>query len=206
MMNTNRILVLENDSQYFDFIAGQLSVFGYTKAQFFHVRTVEEINATDAKAFSPNIIFTCIDDQDNNRILEKYRHIQQLFPLAAVIIFSEKDENELAIKCVQAGAQSFMGKGKFSPSQLYRLTEFSRERYKHSQSIEMVEARNNQSALINASNHLIWSVDAQMKLLSFQRCLCKKDIGNNRSAYKRRDAIAGQVPYCRKRKNLERVL
>ena len=131
-MNTRHILILENDRQYFDFLIDQLSFFGYAKTQFFHAQMFEELNTPAATTFSPDVIFACFNNQDNEEVIKKYKDIQLLFPLAAVVIFSEKDEDELAVKCVQAGAQSFLGKGKLSPSQLYRVAEFSHERNKHS--------------------------------------------------------------------------
>ncbi len=200
-MNTNHILVLENDRQYYDFFIDQLSSFGYEKTQFFHVQVFDEINTAAAKAFCPDIIFACFNNEAINEVLEKYKNIEQSFPFAAVIIFSEKDDDGFAIQCVQAGAQSFLTKGKFTPSQLYRVAEFSCERNKHSQKNAIQEFKNKQSALINSSNHLIWSFDAEMKLLSYNEAYAKRILEVSGKPVEERMQLPGNFHSSEKQKN-----
>ena len=140
MMLRNHILILEKDIELVNETKSQLLPFGYTETHFTHIHSLEQLDNDEFRAFSPDVIFANIDDLDSNVVLKKYHDIQQIFPRIPVIVFSTVDEDELAIKCIQAGAQSFLTKGKYSSSQLYRLIAFSRERNELNQELSRLKA------------------------------------------------------------------
>ena len=139
-MLRNQILILEKDIELVNETKSQLLPFGYADTHFTHIHSLEQLDNAAVRTFSPDVIFANIDDLDANEVLKKYKDIQQIFPRIPVIVFSTVDEDELAIKCIQAGAQSFLSKGKFTPSQLYRLIAFSRERNELNQELSRLKA------------------------------------------------------------------
>ncbi len=123
-----RILVLESSITDYENLNKQLSSFGYSSASFLQITNLGEINSKQINDFSPEVIFLTIENEDDDLFVEYYLDAQSLFPLIPFIIFSNRDDDELAVKCVHAGAQSYMTKGMFTASQLYRVLCFSRER------------------------------------------------------------------------------
>ncbi len=123
-----RILVFESNNKDYEYLQGQLSPFGYSSDSFLQISNIGEIKTKNIKDFSPEVIFLSIENDDDDLFVEYYLEVQSLFPVIPFIIFSNRDDDELAVKCVHAGAQSFMTKEIFTGSQLYRVICFSRER------------------------------------------------------------------------------
>jgi diguanylate cyclase (GGDEF)-like protein len=115
----NIIRVLKQSNQVIEFVESATAQEGITQAHLsnfdlilldFHL---PDMNALEA--------LKLLNDGENNR--------------TAVIILSQKDDNDLALKCIEAGAQDYIKKNEITVSRLMSAILHSKQRYQIEQEL-----------------------------------------------------------------------
>jgi PAS domain S-box-containing protein len=159
------ILLVEDDPGY----AGLLTRFLQSEhplgSQFIWAETLE-----DALAHLQSIRFDVIllDLSLPDSIgLSTFLDVEKRAPDTAVIVLTGLDDEEMAMRTVQAGAQDYLAKGDVNARGLARAIRYAMERQATQQELREVSAL--QSAILDSANYSIISTDPDGLIRTFNR-------------------------------------
>ena len=121
------ILMIDDDEQDVEIVRELLSVSHEFPVDLLHCPTLDtgiEVLQSDAPV-DIVLLDLCISGTVG---LETFEHMNQLFPSIPLIILSGNNDEEIALKAMQEGAQDYLVKGRFTSSHLRRSIQYALER------------------------------------------------------------------------------
>jgi diguanylate cyclase (GGDEF)-like protein/PAS domain S-box-containing protein len=97
--------------------------------------------------------------------LEAVARVRLSAPWVPVVVLSGLDDEGLAVRAVQAGAQDYLVKGDMDPRLLYRSVRYAMERAQTLE--ELVESRERYALAVEGANDGIWDWDLRTGVIYF---------------------------------------
>lgn len=125
-MKDLKILILEDDGDYRNNLAMQLTKIGYDDFNILMAGSIKETQ-TIAHTFEPDIILMDLQIEDCHGITT-YQNVNTIYPNATCIILSGNNDEELALEIVKLGAQDYLLKSDIDSKILLKSLQYSNER------------------------------------------------------------------------------
>ncbi len=122
-----QVLLIEDDASYADLVKILLSANPEPECEVFVASTlVDGMRVLEERQdFDAVLLDLSLPDSDG---LDTLLTVLKSFPTTNVIVLTGSDDQEQGVLAVGAGAQDYLVKGNFEPSQLARVLRFSMER------------------------------------------------------------------------------
>lgn len=125
-MKDIKILILEDDAEYRNNLAMQLTKIGYDDFNILMAGSIKEVQAI-AHSFEADIILIDLQIEDCHG-LSTYQKVNTIYPNATFIVLSGNNDEELALDIVKQGAQDYLLKSDIDAKILYKSLQYSNER------------------------------------------------------------------------------
>lgn len=130
------------------------------------LKTVESLEAglTALKDYAPDVLFLDLTLADSTGI-STFHRIKNAVHSIPVVIITGNQEEKMALDTLRDGAQDYILKSELSPGLISRSVIYSIQRKKIE--TELLKAKANQEALIENTKDGIWSLDKEMRMMTF---------------------------------------
>ena len=134
-----RVLVLEDDPVYIEFLADLISQSGINLRQFKHSTTLREAKrALEEQSFDVALVDLHVPDSAG---LDTLIQIRERFPRLPVVVLTAQQEMDYEEQALEAGAQEYLLKEEALPRLLVRVMRYAIERMRSSLSLRESEQR-----------------------------------------------------------------
>ena len=123
---SDRILLIEDEPIFAQAVSMQLVSIGYEEHLIFCTDALAELTEI-RKVHEPEVILLDLNISDSSGI-ETFEKVNERFPLAAIIVLSGMDDEELALLSVKKGAQDYILKTELNPTVLAKSMQYGLER------------------------------------------------------------------------------
>lgn len=166
-------------------------------------RLADGLNALHSESFDVVLLDLSLPD---SRGLETLEQVQKRFSHVPVVILTASDDNDLAIRSVQMGAQDYLVKGQSDGILLRRVMAYAIERKKADLALERIARE--WEATFNCTSDMVFTTDNSFRILrcntAFTEALGTKpsEVVGKR-CYEVLHRTDGPVSYCPRPKVLE---
>lgn len=126
-MPSERVLLIEDDLEYYEFIRAVLAACG----EMFEVKSAASLHAAAAliKGYAPGVILVDLNLPDSSGY-ETFLRVRELAPATPVVVLTGLDDDQLAIRAVEDGAQDYLVKSLTQPRFIVRCVHMALSRQK----------------------------------------------------------------------------
>ena len=121
-MNEAQILIIEDDAVFAEMVQFQLSTSGISLENIISIDSIGEAKEI-RKYQEPDVILLDLNITDSSGV-ETYDSINELFPLASVIVLSGMDDESIALEIVSKGGQDYVLKGDLNAQILNKTIKY----------------------------------------------------------------------------------
>ena len=121
-MKEAQILIIEDDVVFAEMVQFQLSTSGISLENIISIDSIGEAKEI-RKYQEPDVILLDLNITDSSGV-ETYDSINELFPLASVIVLSGMDDESIALEIVSKGGQDYVLKGDLNAQVLNKTMKY----------------------------------------------------------------------------------
>jgi len=121
-MNEAQILIIEDDAIFAEMVQFQLSTSGISLENIISIDSIGEAKEI-RKYQEPDVILLDLNITDSSGV-ETYDSINEIFPLASVIVLSGMDDESIALEIVSKGGQDYVLKGDLNAQILNKTIKY----------------------------------------------------------------------------------
>ena len=142
-----KILVVEDDPHYIEFIADLISQSQTGIRHIRHATTVRKaLESLDSEHFDVALLDLHLPDSMG---LETLRRVREKAPSLPIVVLTAQQENDYEEKALKAGAQEYLLKEEVLPRLLIRVMRYAMERKRAE--IELQESRERQKVILESA-------------------------------------------------------
>ncbi len=165
---TGELLLVEDDQADAALVSRLLQ-----KAQIFprKVRLVGSLSAAKAALENHEIDAVLLDlGLPDCQGVECVRALRQVAPDLPVVVLTGREDSELAMTCLAAGAQDYLSKGQIGYESLRRAIQYARARVRENTAQRRAaELEGHLATIVGSSHDAIFSVDLNDRILTWNR-------------------------------------